>query len=121
MKKIMEAYLRALEAGEYAALMELFADDAMVHSPLYGDQPASDFFRALFRDTDHSIITPLHFFDDEPARVGAAFFIYECVFDNGRHTSFECVDLFEFDEQAKIHKLKIVYDTAQTRSAFEGR
>lgn len=121
MKEIMESYLRALEAGEYAELVELFADDAVVQSPLYGDQPAPEFYRALFGDTDHSIITPLHFFVDEPARSGAVYFLYEWVLDNGRHTAFECVDLFEFDEHGKIRKLKIIYDTAHTRAVVEGR
>lgn len=119
MKETMETYLRALEAGDYMALLELFADDAVVQSPLYGDQPAGEFYRTLFSDTDHSIITPLHFFTDVPARVGAAYFLYEWVLDSGRHTSFECVDLFEFDEKGKIKKLKIIYDTSRTRPAFE--
>jgi pimeloyl-ACP methyl ester carboxylesterase len=34
-------------------------------------------------------------------------------------TSFECVDIFRFDENGKIKELTIIYDTSKIRTSFE--
>ena len=112
MKETINAYLRALGAGEYPDITALFSDDAVVISPLYGEMNAAAFFRKLLADTDHAVITPLRVYTDEEDRSGAAFFLYEWVMNDGRHISFEVVDLFNFDEKGKIAELRIIYDTA---------
>ena len=39
---------------------------------------------------------------------------------NGSVVAFDCVDVFEFEEKTdKILALSIIYDSAQTRSAFD--
>lgn len=118
MKDTINAYLKRLEAGEFTDLLDLFHPDAVVVSPLYGERPAADFYRELFEDTDHSILTPLRIFTDPANRSGAAYFLYEWVMNNGRHVSFPVVDLFDFDEAGRILQLTIIYDTALTRAAF---
>lgn len=121
-KKTIERYLKALEAGDYQGITDLFGEDAVVESPLYGNLPARDFFRKLLEDTDHSILTPLRFFTTgDSEKSGAVYFLYEWVMDDGRHASFNVVDVFDFDDNGKIKKLKIIYDTAETRPLFQSR
>lgn len=119
MKNTMQAYLEALETGDLNSLTDLFATEATVRSPLYGEQPAPVFFRQLLADTDHSVITPLRLFYEEAERSGAAHFLYEWILNDGRHVAFEVVDLFRFDDAGKIEELRIIYDTAETRAALE--
>lgn len=120
MQDTIEAYLKALEAGELHDILDLFGEEAVVHSPLYGEQPAEDFFRKLLEDTDHSILTPLRIFTDEQKKSGAAYFLYEWVLNNGAHASFPVVDIFDFDASGKIKELTIIYDSAATRPAYKG-
>jgi len=119
MKKSIQAYLQALEAGDLQRITDLFTGEATVISPLYGEQSAPAFFRQLLADTDHSVLTPLRLFYEERARSGAAFFLYEWILNDGRHVAFEVVDLFRFDEVGKIEELRIIYDTAPTRAILE--
>lgn len=121
MKEIINAYLKALEAGDYPAIVALFAEDALVNSPLYGEKNARDFFRELLEDTDHAVLTPLRIFTNPDSSSGAAYFLYEWILDNGRHASFHVVDIFDFNEAGKIQILNIVYDTALTRPAYEAQ
>lgn len=56
-QELAEAYLGALGRGDLNAMAGLFSDGALVHSPLYGLLPATDFFPALFADTAESRLT----------------------------------------------------------------
>jgi ketosteroid isomerase-like protein len=118
MMPTMQAYLRALAAGDYPAILALFAPRARVISPLYGEREASDFFRELLAATRQSTLTPIHFFTDVERGAGAAHFIYEWVLEkDGRRVAFECADIFEFGAGGKIEKLTIIYDTYRVRAA----
>jgi ketosteroid isomerase-like protein len=117
---VIKLYLQALENGSYDDIVSLFAEDGMVISPLYGTVKAFDFYRDLFKDTAKSKITLLDIFTSKSSEyVGAAHFRYEWTLKNGDIVSFECVDIFEFSEDGKIKKLKIIYDTYETRRIFE--
>jgi hypothetical protein len=120
MINILEAYLKGLEAGDAEMIINLFSRDGVIHSPLYGSLPAKDFYKDLFDDTTQSIITVLNFFQSTTnSNTAAAHFKYEWTLKNGAKTNFEAVDVFNFDEHGKIKEMTIIYDTAQTRSAFE--
>jgi ketosteroid isomerase-like protein len=45
-QELAGAYLDALSRADVARMLDLFSDDALVHSPLYGPVPASMFFPA---------------------------------------------------------------------------
>jgi ketosteroid isomerase-like protein len=115
MQKVMKLYLDALQAGDYSRITSLFTENATIDSPLYGKIDATDFYRKLFKDTDFSKIIPLNFFVE--GQTGAAHFRYEWQLANQKRTSFECVDIFEFNNDKIVH-LTIIYDTKHTRSAF---
>lgn len=120
MKNIIQNYLQALEAGSADEIIKLFANDGIVHSPLYGSMPMKDFYKDLFSDTRQSTITLLNIFNSlTNERVYAAHFRYEWILVNGSRTNFECVDIFQFNEEGKITEMTIIYDTNKTRKAFE--
>ncbi len=121
MDEHIRTYLRGLEAGDYEQLSALFAEGAMVHSPLYGKVPAREFYRQLLNDSAASRIRLIHTFHQAGGRRSAAYFVYEWTLADGSRLAFDCVDLFEWDAAGKISELRIIYDTSLTRPAFERR
>src|SRR3954454_8097501 len=120
MKNILETYLKSLEAGDAKTIISLFSENGVIHSPLYGDVPAKDFYKDLFDDTTQSVITLSNIFQSSTnLNTAAAHFKYEWTLKNGTKTNFEAVDVFVFDEHGKIKEMTIIYDTAKTRRAFE--
>lgn len=119
MPLLIQTYLKALQEANYAQLMHLFAEEAVVLSPLYGKCLAATFYKELFADTQRSELTFLDAFLDSSGQKIAVNFLYHWTLADGSVTIFDCVDIFELDKTGKIQQLKIIYDTAQTRIAFE--
>ena len=117
--EIIQSYFHALERGDEYATLQLFAENAIVVSPLYGRMKATDFFEQLFEDTAQSLITLIQIFKGAKTRSVAAHIRYRWTMEDEEPISFEAVDIFEFDSQRKIFKLTIIYDTAFVREAFE--
>ncbi|MEP7110405.1 MAG: nuclear transport factor 2 family protein [Ferruginibacter sp.] len=120
MNHIIQQYLDGLESGNPEKILQLFSDDAIIHSPLYGDSLAKAFFKRLFSDTYQSEITLLNIFNslDKPD-LYAAHFRYQWILKSGAITLFECIDVFQFNEQGKIKEMTIIYDTHNSRTMFE--
>ena len=119
-EKTLTLYLQALEEGSYEDIIELFTDDAVINSPLYGNIKVLTFYKELFKDTTKSKITLLNIFTSKNNRdVGAAHFRYEWILKDGTPTFFECVDTFQFSDDGKIKHLTIIYDTYRIRQHFE--
>lgn len=119
-EKIIKTYLKALEMDNYQKVIKLFSADATIHSPLYGKIKAEIFYKDLFNDTSKSTITLLNIFQSQNnPLVAAGHFHYDWTLKDGTPTSFECVDIFRFNEAGKIAELTIIYDSAKTRTAFE--
>lgn len=116
----LQTYLEALGKADYQKLMALFSQNALVLSPLYGEQPAAAFYKDLFQDTRASELTFLDVFTNTAGNKACINFIYRWTMADGSITVFDCVDVVEFDENGKIKRLKIIYDTAQTREKFNG-
>jgi len=118
MDKQIKAYLQGLEAGDYQRLLALFAEGAVVYSPLYGQRSAPDFYRELLSDSATSCIRLRHAYHQGSAR-SAVYFIYEWTLADGSQVTFDCVDLFEWNAAGQITELRIIYDASRTRQAFE--
>jgi hypothetical protein len=117
---VIYSYFKGLETGNLSMILHVFAGNAMIHSPLYGDVPAAEFYAKLFADTRRSDITLLNVFDStENNYTTAVHFKYHWILSDGTPTHFECVDVFKFDETGKIADMTIIYDTAKLRPAFE--
>lgn len=119
-KDTIYTYFRGLETGNYDLIIGAFAEHAIVHSPLYGDQSAKTFYGKLFADTIQSDITLLNIFQStENKYTAAVHFKYHWILKNGTPTHFECVDVFKFDESGKIADMTIIYDTSSLRTSFD--
>lgn len=114
---LAEDYLAALESGDPRRVLELFAPDAIVHSPLYGDLLALDFYPRLFADTGDSKLTLRTVFHAEKSI--AFWFDFDWTLSNGTPAPFRVVDIAEVDDDGRISELHIVYDTANVREAFD--
>ena len=114
-------YLAALEAGDVQRILTLFTADAVVHSPLYGEMPASEFYPALFADTAESKLTlktVLHGDRDDSPTV-AFWFDFDWTLADGSPAPFSVVDIAILNREGLITELHIIYDTAAIRPLFE--
>lgn len=114
-------YLAALEAGDVQRILTLFTADAIVHSPLYGEMPAGEFYPALFADTAESKLTlktVLHG-DHEGWPTVAFWFDFNWTLANGSPAPFSVVDIAKLNSDGLITELHIIYDTSPIRPLFE--
>ncbi len=119
-EKTIKEYFKGLEVGSYENIIKLFSPNAIVHSPLYGEVEAREFYKELFKDTSKSKITLINIFVSiNNPRTAAAHFRYHWILKDGTPTSFECVDVFQFDDNGKIRELTIIYDTSKIRAFFD--
>lgn len=115
-KEISIHYLELLEKGAIEQLLFLFSDDAMVDSPIYGCMPAKQFYHELTNDTANSKLKLLGVFEEDDSNQIALYFNYQWTLKNNEIVNFDVVDIIEFDDQNKISKLKIIYDTVVARA-----
>jgi len=118
-KESLKKYLQFLEAADYDNLISLFSKDAIVHSPLYGKVPAAKFYKDLLKDTAESKLTLINLFTGENPNTAAVHFQFDWTLSDGTAAPFEVVDVCTFSPDGKIQELKIIYDSAKTRPAFE--
>lgn len=118
LQAIFQAYLDALNQADYESIIQLFAPNATVFSPLYGEQLATSFYRKLLNDTEASEVQLIDIFANDTHRKACLQFLYKWTMNDGSVVRFECVDVVEFDENQKITTLKIIYDTAAARPTF---
>lgn len=120
--ELSERYLSALRGADSAAILSLFTEDALVHSPLYGPLPAAEFYRILFSDTGAARPTlrgTTQGATPDGTRLASIWFRFEWELPTGRQVTFDVVDMLELAEEDRIAALHIVYDTAAVRPAFE--
>jgi ketosteroid isomerase-like protein len=120
--QLAEAYLGALARADLAAMLALFSEDALVHSPLYGPTPARQFYPALFGDTSQSLLTLLgvtHGVKADGTPLVGIWFHFDWRLPSGRPAPFDVVDVMELSADGSVAALHIVYDTVAVRPAFE--
>jgi hypothetical protein len=115
---VINKYLALLAAGDVRGIVSLFNPHGNVHSPFLGLQPAGKFFDLLKAATRRSVIeAPEVFVSAVGSRRASTCFTYQWELADGAQVRFQCVDLFDFDEQGLIETMTIVYDTAPIREA----
>ncbi|MGN7983306.1 nuclear transport factor 2 family protein [Burkholderia sp. 22313] len=113
----VDTYLKALERGDVAAICALFTPDARIFSPFLGWMAPLPFFEKVAAASGRSRITPIDIcVSATGARRATGYFVYDWVLKDGSAVQFECVDVFEFDDDARIERMIIVYDTHPVRS-----
>lgn len=115
-RTVIENYMQALDQSDLPAMLALFEEDAIAHSPILGEVAASEFFPKVFDASRESNITVLDIFVsvyDRPRAVG--YLHYDWTLKDGTEISFDAADVFEFSENNKISSLIIYYDTYPIR------
>ena len=119
---IVAAYLQAIRDADVDAMLGLFADGAIVQSPLYGTLPATEFYPTLFADTASAKLTLLGTMrgTSSDGRALLSFlFHFDWVLPGGTAAPFDVVDVAELDDDGLISSIRIIYDTVDVRPAFE--
>lgn len=113
----VQNYLRELERGDTAAICALFTQNAQIFSPFLGWMQPAPFFAKVNEASGKSTITPIDIcVSTTGARRATGYFIYDWGLKDGSAVRFECVDVFEFDENGLIERMLIMYDTHPIRS-----
>lgn len=122
-EQIIEKYMKALAAYDLDGLCSLFAKDAKVYSPLLGWIEPRIFFEKMctLSDVQKSYQIPHNtLISTENKDVMIKHFTYHWAVKDGRNTTFEACDVFEFNDQNLITKETILYDTYQLRIDMGG-
>ncbi len=114
-KEIALKYINLLEKGKMNQIIDLFQKDGIVISPLYGTKPAKDFYLQLEKDTANSQLLINEIFESQDTNTIALFFTYNWTLKNNKKVVFDVIDIISFDNNNKINKLRIIYDTVLTR------
>ena len=112
---IVESYFGFLTASDIPAIVDLFAVDGFVVSPVLGTVPAGEFFETLNDASEQNVLTVHQIMSSADDRFHSAYFTYEWTLRAGGHVSFDGVDMFEFNDDDKVASMKIFYDTHPTR------
>lgn len=107
-------YIKALQKGELQGILELFAPDAQVVSPVYGRLDAYQFYSALLADTRMSQLQLHHSICDREAGKLAIYFTYYWTLKDDSQLIFDVVDILVLDNNHKIKGLSIIYDSRDT-------
>lgn len=118
-KEIAKDYITHLEHGHIAQIIALFNKNGIVDSPLYGIKKAEEFYLELHRDTANSTLSLLGIFEEQDSNKLALYFTYKWTLKNNNIVEFDVVDILEFDNENKISRLKIIYDTVIARKLVE--
>ncbi len=118
-KEVATKYLEYLEKGEINLLIDLFDENGMVDSPIYGIKKAENFYRDLSDDTSNSKLILKGIFEQQDSNDLALYFNYKWTLQNNQVVEFDVVDIIELDDNNKITKLKIIYDTVVARELVE--
>lgn len=120
---VIQKYMRALAAYDLDGLNSLFTEDAQIYSPLLGWLSPRVFFEKMCTISDgekSGQIAHNTLISTEGRPVMIKHFTYNWAVKDGRKTTFEVCDVFEFNDKNQITKETIIYDTHQLRLDMGG-
>lgn len=117
--EIAKKYLNYLEKGNIEKVIDLFDENGIVESPIYGIKKADQFYRELNNDTSNSELHLKGVFEQNDSNNLALYFTYKWTLKNNQKVEFDVVDIIEFNSKNKIEKLKIIYDTVLSRKLVD--
>lgn len=122
-EEVIKKYMLALSKYDLEGLCSLFTPEAKVYSPLLGWIEPRIFFEKMctLSDIEKSYQIPHNtMISTEGKPTMIKHFTYHWAVKDGRATTFEACDVFEFDENNHITKETILYDTYQLRLDMKG-
>ena len=122
-ENVIQKYMQAMAVWDLDGLCSLFTPDAKVYSPLLGWLSPRIFFKkmCMLSDVKASAQIPHNtLLSTEGKPVMVKHFTFTWAVKDGRKTTFEACDVFEFDENNLITKETIIYDTHQLRIDMGG-
>lgn len=122
-EEVIREYMEALAKCDLDGLCSLFTPEAKVYSPLLGWIEPRIFFEKMctLSDIEKSYQVPhntLMSTEGKPTMI--KHFTYHWATKDGRSTTFEVCDVFEFNEENLLTKETILYDTYQLRIDMGG-
>ncbi len=120
---VVNKYMQALAACDLDGLCKLFTPDAKIYSPLLGWVEHRGFFEKMctLSDIEKSYQIPHNtMLSAEGKSTMIKHFTYHWAVKDGRSTTFEVCDVFEFNDDNLITKETILYDTYQLRIDMQG-
>ena len=122
-EEVIKKYMLALSKYDLEGLCSLFTPEAKVYSPLLGWIEPRIFFEKMctLSDVEKSYQIPHNtMISTEGKPTMIKHFTYHWAVKDGRSTTFEACDVFEFDKNNRITKETILYDTYQLRLDMKG-
>jgi ketosteroid isomerase-like protein len=120
-EKMCRSYVTSMESGDLKALLANFTEDATATSPIFGRQPARDFYSYVLREISgrSMVLRTIFVGASDPARA-AIHVAYTRTVGSGKPATIEGVDVFELTEdRSKFPTVTIIYDSAPVRSDFD--
>jgi ketosteroid isomerase-like protein len=117
--EIAKRYIELLSSGDLEGVINLFTENGIVESPIYGEMKASNFYKVLKDDTLNSELKLKEIFQNSKTENIALYFEYKWTIKTGKIVQFDVVDIIEFDIENRIKKLKIIYDTVVSRKLID--
>jgi SnoaL-like domain len=115
---VLQKYMAALGASDYATVKSLFAPEGTVLSPFLGSMPFDAFFDRLAGASSRNVITPIDIFvSTTDRRHATAYFQYDWTVKDGTLITFKVMDLFTFDDDDRVIHLDLIYDTHPIRAS----
>ncbi|MEK8024111.1 MAG: nuclear transport factor 2 family protein [Candidatus Hydrogenedentota bacterium] len=118
---VLKNYYAALRSLDLKAAVKTFAPDAVQHCPV-GDPPRvgqdaiREFFQGVLNHFDAIAVKEEFFYCLE--NEAAAKWTCDGTAVNGRHISFEGIDLFRINDDGKITEIKAYWDPMKMLAAF---
>jgi ketosteroid isomerase-like protein len=121
MQHAVRKYLAALEAGDADKAAALFVKSGWVQSPFLGQLPVRDFVKKVASASSGAKLTVHDVLVSAEGHLRAvAYYLYDWSLKDGTRVSFDCADVFNFDEDTgHIKSIVLVYDTHPVRGVVE--
>jgi hypothetical protein len=117
---IIKQYCRFGLENDIAMAKKLFAKDAKIISPTLGTQTVDEFLAFIDKTKRTEIVLNELFTSQSNPRRIAAYITVDSLWQSGTaKVSIEAIDVFEFDENSKIKRLEMYYDSHAMRNFLE--
>lgn len=115
--ELCRRYQDAINRKDLPGVLSLFVSEAVAKAPISGVLSVKEFHSRIFAHDRHGIARLKNVFDSVGRTKAVALqFDYTYVVRNGQPVAFDCITIFEKDENVKKFKsMTIIYDPTELR------